>query len=78
MVTAHFPVTKPSTGAPSITLCRLLATFLKIGSIGFGGGMAVIALMEQEFVQKRRLIGSEEFVQGVGLAQILGPFAVSR
>jgi len=64
-------------GAGLITLGRLLATFLKIGSIGFGGGMAIIALMEHEFVRKRRLISVDEFVHGVGLGQILGPFAVN-
>jgi chromate transporter len=51
--------------------------FLKIGSIGFGGGMAVIALMEQEFVRKRRLILLDEFVHSVGLGQVLGSFAVN-
>jgi chromate transporter len=40
----------------TVSLGRLLAIFLKVGSIGFGGGMAVIALMEEEFVRKRRLI----------------------
>jgi chromate transporter len=60
-----------------ISLLRLLAAFLKIGSIGFGGGMAVIALMEREFVQKRRLLTGEEFLHGVGLGQILGSFAVN-
>src|ERR1035438_2369012 len=60
-----------------ISLLRLLAAFLKIGSIGFGGGMAVIALMEREFVQKRKLLTGEEFLHGVGLGQILGSFAVN-
>ena len=60
-----------------ISLVRLLAAFLKIGSIGFGGGMAVIALMEREFVQKRKLLSAEEFLHGVGLGQILGSFAVN-
>jgi chromate transporter len=32
-----------------------------LGSIGFGGGMAVIALMEQQIARKRRLISVEEF-----------------
>ena len=63
-------------GAP-VSMGRLLAIFLKIGSIGFGGGMAVIALMEQEFVRKRRLIPLDEFVHGVGLGQVLGSFAVN-
>jgi len=60
-----------------ISLLRLLAAFLKIGSIGFGGGMAVIALMEREFVQKRKLLTGEEFLHGVGLGQFLGSFAVN-
>ena len=63
--------------AGSISLGRLLVAFLKIGSIGFGGGMAVIALMEQEFVRKRRLIPLDEFVHSVGLGQVLGSFAVN-
>jgi chromate transporter len=64
-------------GRATISLGRLLALFLKIGAIGFGGGMAVIALMEREFVQKRRLIPLDEFVHGVGLGQVLGSFAVN-
>ena len=64
-------------GLERISLVRLLAIFFKIGSIGFGGGMAVIALMEREFVQKRILIAGEVFLHGVGLGQILGSFAVN-
>src|ERR1019366_7073112 len=60
-----------------ISLVRLLAAFLKIGAIGFGGGMAVIALMDREFVQKRKLLTTEEFLHGVGLGQILGAFSVN-
>jgi chromate transporter len=64
-------------GCEHISLPRLLVAFFKIGSIGFGGGMAVIALMEREFVQKRRLLSAGEFLQGVGLGQILGAFSVN-
>ncbi len=39
--------------------------------------MAVIALMEREFVQKRKLLTGEEFLHGVGLGQILGAFSVN-
>ena len=39
--------------------------------------MAIIALMEHELVRKRRVIEPEEFLHGVGLGQILGPFAVN-
>ena len=39
--------------------------------------MAVIALMERELVDERRLIPADEFLHGVGLSQVLGPFAVN-
>ena len=58
-----------------LSLPSLLLTFLKIGALGFGGGMAVIALMEQDLVDKKHVISSEEFLHGVGMAQVLGPFA---
>ena len=63
------------TALSRISLLRLLLLFLKIGTIGFGGGMAVIALMEQELVTRQHAIDSEEFLHGVGMAQVLGPFA---
>lgn len=55
----------------STTLARLVVALLKIGSIGFGGGMAVIALMEDEFVRKRRLERRVRAWRRPG--QILGP-----
>lgn len=39
--------------------------------------MAVVALMEQELVRKRKLLPLEEFLHGVGLGQVLGSFAVN-
>ncbi len=66
-----------ATRAGTLSLSRMALLFLKIGAIGFGGGMAVIALMEHEFVEKRRAIPADEFLHGVGLGQILGPFAVN-
>ncbi len=60
-----------------LSLPALALAFLKIGTIGFGGGMAIIALVEHELVRKRRVIEAEEFLHGVGLGQILGPFAVN-
>ncbi|MEO8597835.1 MAG: chromate efflux transporter [Candidatus Solibacter sp.] len=62
---------------PPVSLAHLLALFLKVGSLGFGGGMAVIALMEREFVQRRKLLTVEEFLHGVGFGQVLGAFSVN-
>jgi len=59
------------------TLRALIWLFLKLGAIGFGGGMAVIALLEHELVQRRALMSSEEFLHGTALGQILGSFATN-
>jgi chromate transporter len=39
--------------------------------------MAIIAIMETEIVRRRRWLTAEEFLHGVGLGQVLGPFAVN-
>jgi chromate transporter len=62
-------------GRPSLS--QIILAFLKVGAIGFGGGMAIIAIMETEIVRRRRWMSAEEFVHGVGLGQVLGPFAVN-
>jgi len=61
----------------SVSLLELIGIFARVGSIGFGGGMATIALMEEEFVRRRRLIGLKDFVHGVGLGHLLGGFALN-
>ena len=71
------PTETAVSGEDALSLSRMSALFLKIGAIGFGGGMAVIALMEHEFVEKRKAVPAEEFIHGVGLGQVLGPFAVN-
>jgi chromate transporter len=67
--------TKPRVETERISLPALAVEFLKIGAAGFGGGMAIIALMESELVRKRRVIDADEFAHGVALGQILGPFS---
>lgn len=60
-----------------VSFLRMALAFLKIGAIGFGGGMAVISIMERDCVTRRGCVKAEEFLHGVGLGQILGPFAVN-
>ncbi|MGC8758914.1 MAG: chromate efflux transporter [Bryobacteraceae bacterium] len=62
---------------PPIRLHHLAALFARIGATGFGGGMAVVALMERELIRRRRLLPLDEFLHGVGLGQVLGSFAVN-
>ena len=58
-------------------LVGVLLAFLRLGFIGFGGGMAVVALMEHDLIRKRRLLDPDEFLHGLALGQVLGPFAVN-
>ena len=67
--------TKTDLETGRISLPALAVEFLKIGASGFGGGMAIIALMEHELVKKRRVIPADEFAHGVALGQLLGPFS---
>ena len=57
---------------------ELFVTFLKIGAFTFGGGYAMIALLEHEFVEKKRWITKEEFLDMVAIAESTpGPVAVN-
>jgi chromate transporter len=59
-------------------VATLLTTFFKIGLFTFGGGYAMIPLIEEEIVSKRRWISSEEFMDIISVAQSLpGPIAVN-
>ncbi len=63
---------------PALPRLKTIAwEFLKIGATGFGGGVAVIALMQRQCVDRRRWLSAEEFLHGVSLGQILGSFAVN-
>ena len=51
---------------------------LKIGCFAFGGGYAIIALLENEFVSKRKWIDHDEFMDVVAIAESTpGPIAIN-
>ncbi|MCU7927706.1 MAG: chromate efflux transporter [Candidatus Thiodiazotropha sp. (ex Dulcina madagascariensis)] len=59
-------------------LWSLFWTFLKIGSTAFGGFMALISVVQNYVVERRKLLTNEEMLDGVSLATILpGPIAVN-
>jgi chromate transporter len=59
-------------------LHELFWTFFKIGAFTIGGGYAMIPLMEQEIVDKRKWLNKEEFMDTMSLAQSMpGVFAVN-
>ena len=59
-------------------LFNLFFTMLKIGLFTFGGGYAMIALMESEFVTKKKYLDSDEFMDVVAIAESTpGPIAIN-
>ncbi len=56
----------------------LFITFFKIGAFTFGGGWAMISIIEREVVTKHQWVEKEEFLDLLALAQSLpGIFAVN-
>ena len=51
---------------------------LKIGLFTFGGGYAMIALLENEFVEKKKYLDKDEFLDMVAIAESTpGPIAIN-
>ena len=59
-------------------LVELFLTFFKISPITFGGGFAMIPIMEEELVNKKKWIGKEEIVDVFAVSQsVPGAIAVN-
>lgn len=56
---------------PSKQLLQLFLSFFKIGAFTFGGGWAMISIIEKEVVDSRRWIDREEFLNLLAVAQSL-------
>lgn len=61
---------------PSYKLKDLVLYFLKLGTIGFGGPVALVGYMHRDLVEKRKWIQEEDYKEGIALAQLApGPLA---
>lgn len=61
-----------------VSLFYLLFTFLKIGSVSFGGFMALISVIQNQLVEKDKKLTDETVLDGISLASVLpGPMAVN-
>ncbi len=57
-------------------LRQLVIYFLKLGTIGFGGPVALVGYMHRDLVEKRKWIDDEDYKEGLALAQLApGPLA---
>lgn len=60
------------------SLGTLFFTFFKIGLFTFGGGYAMIALLEEEFIQRRKWLDKDEFLDMTAIAESTpGPVAIN-
>src|SRR5437667_9962964 len=60
----------------SATLKGLLLYFLKLGTIGFGGPIALVGYMQRDLQEKKGWITKEEYLRGLTLSQLApGPLA---
>src|SRR5215210_7285043 len=58
------------------TLRQLVAYFLRLGTFGFGGPIALTGYMQRDLVEDRRWISKEDYLEGLALAQLApGPLA---
>ena len=58
------------------TLPEFLLYFLRLGTFGFGGPIALVGYMQTDLVQSRRWISEQDYVEGLALAQLApGPLA---
>src|SRR5712671_3602826 len=71
-------LTEPSVAERPVkaSLGQLVRYFLYLGSLGFGGPVALAGFMHRDLVEERRWIPEEEYRLAMALAQIMpGPLA---
>lgn len=62
--------------SPGYTLWQMVAYMLRLGTIGFGGPVALAGYMYRDLVEQRRWISDEDYKEGIALAQLMpGPMA---
>ncbi len=66
----------PPTPVERSSLRAFLLYFLRLGTVGFGGPIALAGHMQQDLVEQRRWISAQEYKEGLALAQLApGPLA---
>lgn len=61
---------------PAYSLWQLVVYMLRLGTIGFGGPVALVGYMYRDLVEQRRWISDEDYKEGLALAQLMpGPMA---
>lgn len=60
------------------TLIKLFISFFKIGAFSFGGGYAMLPLIEEEIIQVHNWLTATEFIDIIAVSEMTpGPIAVN-
>ncbi len=60
----------------SVPLMAFIGYFARLGTIGFGGPIALVGAMQRDLVDEREWISKEDYLEGLALAQLApGPLA---
>ena len=61
---------------PKYSLRDLIVYFLKLGTWGFGGPVALVGYMHRDLVENKKWIGEDDYKEGLALSQLApGPLA---
>src|SRR6187399_3030338 len=73
---AAIGATAESTPLEVCSLSDFVLYFLRLGTLGFGGPIALAGYMQRDLVERRRWLSNEDYVRGLALAQLApGPLA---
>ena len=73
---AHLQADPDVASPETFSLWRFYAYFLRLGTVGFGGPIALAGFMQRDLVEERRWIERQDYMDGLALAQLApGPLA---
>jgi hypothetical protein len=76
MLDTATPCNEPLRAPPTYSLGDLVRYALQLGTLGFGGPVALVGFMHRDLVERRQWISEAEYKEGLTLAQIMpGPLA---
>ena len=58
------------TQTTTVSMAELCRYFFRLGTLGFGGPIALVGYMQRDLVEKRRWIGKDDFREGLALSRV--------
>ena len=63
---------------PQLSLGQIAGYFARLGTIGFGGPIALAGYMQRDLVERRHWFTQEEYLQGLAASQTLRVYLCRR